>query len=102
MEPRLFSADVSWAAPKAGLPDLTPHSPVTRSEAHRMRTLLVPIEQHHSINSVLDTAFLFARRFESYVEGVALVQSGSSVVSADVAVSLPSPDDKGQNATIER
>src|SRR4051794_22564198 len=67
-----------------------------------MRTLLVPIEQHAFMGSVLDTALLLARRFESYVEGVALGQNGSSAVLADVAVSLPSPDDTARVAIVER
>jgi len=67
-----------------------------------MRTLLVPIEQHESINSVLDTAFLFARRWDSYIEGVALVPNGSGVVLADIAVSSPRSDDEARVATIER
>src|SRR3984893_18441132 len=36
------------------------------------RTILVPIEQHDLMNSTLETALLFARKFDSYIEGFAL------------------------------
>ena len=36
------------------------------------KTILVPIEQHDLMNSTLETALLFARQFDSYIEGFAL------------------------------
>jgi len=36
------------------------------------RTILVPIEEHDSINATLETALLLARKFDSYIEGFAL------------------------------
>jgi hypothetical protein len=36
------------------------------------RTVLVPIEPHHLMNSTLQTALLLARKFDSYIEGFAL------------------------------
>jgi nucleotide-binding universal stress UspA family protein len=36
------------------------------------KAILVPIEQHGLINSTLETALLFARSFDSYIEGFAL------------------------------
>src|SRR4051812_110105 len=67
-----------------------------------MRALLLPVEQHAFVGSVFDTALLFARRFESYVEGVALSRNAPGVVSADVAMSLPARDEKSRAADIER
>jgi hypothetical protein len=36
------------------------------------KTILVPIEQHDLANSILETALLLARKFDSYIEGFAL------------------------------
>jgi hypothetical protein len=36
------------------------------------RTILVPVEQHDLMNSILETAFYLAQKFDSYVEGFAL------------------------------
>jgi hypothetical protein len=36
------------------------------------KTILVPIEQHDLVNSILNTALLLARKFDSYIEGFAL------------------------------
>ena len=37
-----------------------------------MKTILVPIEKHDDMQSVLQTALLLARRYDSYIEGVPL------------------------------
>ena len=37
-----------------------------------MKNILVPIETHSAIESVLKTALLLGRRFESYIEGMPL------------------------------
>jgi hypothetical protein len=67
-----------------------------------MRALLLPVDQHAFVGSVFDTALLFARRFESYVEGAALSRNAAGVVSGDVAVSLPQRDEESRAADIER
>jgi nucleotide-binding universal stress UspA family protein len=36
------------------------------------KTILVPVEQHDLMNSILQTALLLARQFDSYIEGFAL------------------------------
>jgi hypothetical protein len=36
------------------------------------KTILVPIEQHDLVNSILNTTLLLARKFDSYIEGFAL------------------------------
>jgi nucleotide-binding universal stress UspA family protein len=55
------------------------------------RTILVPIEEHDSINATLETALLLARKFDSYIEGFALrVAIPAAYAMADVsAVAIP-------------
>ena len=36
------------------------------------KTILVPVEQHDLMNSILETTLLLARKFDSYIEGFAL------------------------------
>ena len=36
------------------------------------KTILVPTEQHDLMSSTLETALVFARKFDSYIEGFAL------------------------------
>jgi nucleotide-binding universal stress UspA family protein len=51
-----------------------------------MKTVLVPTEKSDLMNSTLETALLFAKRFESYVEGFALRAAISDFVAADLIV----------------
>jgi nucleotide-binding universal stress UspA family protein len=55
------------------------------------RTILVPIEEHDSINATLETALLLARKFDSYIEGFALrVAIPAAYAVADAgAVAIP-------------
>jgi nucleotide-binding universal stress UspA family protein len=48
-----------------------------------MKTLLVPTEQHDVMAATLDTALLFARRFDSYVEGFALRYDVENFITMD-------------------
>jgi hypothetical protein len=59
--------------------------------AMSFKTILVPIEQHDLMNSALETAFLLARKFDSYVEGFGLrVEIPAVFAVADVgAVPIP-------------
>jgi nucleotide-binding universal stress UspA family protein len=52
-----------------------------------MKNILVPIEAHSSVVSVLQTALLLARRFESYVEGMPLGPDLPDLVAFDMPVS---------------
>jgi len=55
------------------------------------RTILVPIEEHDSINATLETALLLARKFDSYIEGFALrvaIPAAYAVVDVS-AVAIP-------------
>jgi hypothetical protein len=40
--------------------------------AMSFKTILVPFEQHDLTNSILNTALLLARQFDSYIEAFAL------------------------------
>jgi nucleotide-binding universal stress UspA family protein len=52
-----------------------------------MKNVLVPIESHSSVDSVLQTALLLALRFESYVEGMPLGPDLPDLVAFDMPVS---------------
>ncbi len=52
-----------------------------------MKNILVPIESHSSVDSVLQTALLLARRFDSYVEGMPLGPDLPDLVAFDMPVS---------------
>jgi len=53
-----------------------------------MKTILVPTEPHDLMPSVLETALLLARRFDSYVEGFALRPAIDSFVAMDPVGSI--------------
>jgi nucleotide-binding universal stress UspA family protein len=52
-----------------------------------MKNILTPVEQHSALDSVLQTALLFARRFDSYIEGVPLGPDLPDLVAFDMPVS---------------
>ena len=52
-----------------------------------MKNILVPVEQHSSIDSVLASALHVARRFGSYIEGVPLGPDLPDLVAFDMPVS---------------
>jgi nucleotide-binding universal stress UspA family protein len=54
-----------------------------------MKTILVPTEPHEAMRSVLATALLLARRFDSYVEGFALRFRFNEFVAVDMAGAIP-------------
>src|SRR5216684_3709784 len=53
-----------------------------------MKTILVPIEPHDSIQSVLETALLVAGKFGAHIEGFALRPAIGNVVTMDPVNSL--------------
>ena len=53
-----------------------------------MKTILVPTEPHDLMPSVLETALLLARRFDSYIEGFALRPAIDSFVAMDPVGSI--------------
>lgn len=52
-----------------------------------MKNILVPVEAHSAINSVLQTAVLASRRFSSYIEGTPLGPDLPDLVAFDMPVS---------------
>jgi nucleotide-binding universal stress UspA family protein len=54
-----------------------------------MKTILVPTEQHDLMTSMLQTAVLLARRFDSYIEGFALFPAMVEIYALDSEISLP-------------
>jgi len=54
-----------------------------------MKTILVPIEQNDTLNSLLETTLLLARRFGSYIEGFALRFSLAQMVATDIVSAVP-------------
>jgi nucleotide-binding universal stress UspA family protein len=53
-----------------------------------MKTILVPIEPHDTIQSVLETALLLGRKFNSHIEGFALRPPIGNLVTMDPVSSL--------------
>jgi nucleotide-binding universal stress UspA family protein len=60
-----------------------------REQAMTMKSILVPMEPHDGMTSVLETALLLARKCESYVEGFPLRFGISEFVAVDPAGSIP-------------
>lgn len=52
-----------------------------------MKNILVPVETHSAVDSVLQTAMLTARRFDSYIEGMPLGPDLPDLVAFDMPVS---------------
>jgi hypothetical protein len=66
------------------------------------RTVLVPIEPHHLMNSTLQTALLLARKFDSYIEGFALrVDIPAAFAVGDVGA-VPIPPSRQEIAENEK
>jgi nucleotide-binding universal stress UspA family protein len=53
-----------------------------------MKTILIPTEDHASMQAVLETAQLIARRFGGYMEGFAVYPAASDFVAVDPVSSL--------------
>jgi nucleotide-binding universal stress UspA family protein len=75
-------------------------SPGQRDGSCVMKALLVPITRHNLTSSVLETALLVARRFESYVEGFALRPALAEYVPVDMVGGLTwiRDDDEDEDA----
>src|SRR5262245_22324008 len=54
-----------------------------------MKTILVPMEKHDGMQSVLETTLLLARRFGSYIEGVPLRWAAPDLALGDLVVAFP-------------
>jgi nucleotide-binding universal stress UspA family protein len=56
-----------------------------------MKTILVPVEEHSLVDSVLETALLLGRKFDAYIEGIAVTFDLPVVLPIDIAIGVPSP-----------
>jgi len=59
-----------------------------------MKSILVPVEDHATMESVLETTLLLARKFSSYIEGAALGPDIAEMVAADFSLSGAVFDDR--------
>ena len=62
-----------------------------------MKTALVPIEQHDNLNTILETACLFAKRNDSYLEGLPAWPTFASFVAVDPMGAAAIPPDTGDD-----
>jgi nucleotide-binding universal stress UspA family protein len=55
-----------------------------------MKTILVPVEEHSLIHSVLETALVLGRAFDSYIEGAPVSINLPVALPVDIAIGVPS------------
>jgi len=67
-----------------------------------MKTILIPAEDHDSMPSVLETARLVAKRFDSYIEGFAVHPAAAEFLTVDPVSSLTMPHSLEAEIEIER
>jgi nucleotide-binding universal stress UspA family protein len=68
-----------------------------------MKTMLLPVEEHPSVEPTIDTAVQLALAFDSYVEGFALTPDPPLLVSADAfsgAMITTDPDPRSQEERV--
>lgn len=63
-----------------------------------MKSILVPVEDHDRMDGVLETALVFARQFDSYIEGIPLGPDIAEMVAADFSMSGVIFDDRTRRA----
>jgi nucleotide-binding universal stress UspA family protein len=63
-----------------------------------MKSILVPVEDHDRMDDVIATALLFARPFDSYIEGIPLGPDIAEMVAADFSMSGVIFDDRTRRA----
>ena len=51
-----------------------------------MKSILVPVEEHVFIGSVLETALLLGRALDSYIEGMAVTPNMTPYIASDLAI----------------
>ena len=77
-----------------------PPRPPAKTSA--MKTILIPAEDHDSMPSVLETARLVAKRFDSYMEGFAIHPAAAEFLTVDPLSSLTMPHSHEGDIEIER
>jgi nucleotide-binding universal stress UspA family protein len=73
-----------------------------KRDSGAMKTILVPTEDHASMQAVLETARLIAERFGSYMEGFAVYPAASDFVAVDPLSSLTIASTQEGEEEIER
>jgi nucleotide-binding universal stress UspA family protein len=66
-----------------------------------MKTILVPVEQHSTLPSVLETALLVGRSLEGYIEGFALGPDFRNLITVDTVIPPPILDETAQREMVE-
>src|SRR3954468_18166461 len=66
-----------------------------------MKTILVPVEQHSTLPSVLETALLVGRSVEGYIEGVAVGPDLRNIIALEVVFAPPMLDETTQREMVE-
>jgi nucleotide-binding universal stress UspA family protein len=67
-----------------------------------MKSILVPTEQHALLPSVLQSALLLARKFDSYMEGFALFPAMVELYALDAGVPLPIEEVRDHDAEMAK
>jgi nucleotide-binding universal stress UspA family protein len=67
-----------------------------------MKSILVPTEQHALLPSVLQSALLLARKFDSYMEGFALFPAMVELYALDSGVPLPIEEVRDHDAEMAK
>jgi nucleotide-binding universal stress UspA family protein len=66
-----------------------------------MKTILVPVEQHSTLPSVLETALLVGRSVEGYIEGFAVGPDLRNIIALEVVFAPPMLDETAQREMVE-
>jgi len=67
-----------------------------------MKAILIPVEDHAAMDSVLETALLVARKFKSYMEGAALGPDLAEMVAADFSLGGVVFDDRTRRELLDQ
>src|SRR6266478_5202591 len=70
--------------------------------AHDMKSILVPTEQNALLPSILQSALLLARKFDSYMEGFALFPAMVELYALDSGVPLPIEEIRDHDAEMAK
>jgi nucleotide-binding universal stress UspA family protein len=66
-----------------------------------MKAILIPVEDHSAMESVLETSLLFAQKFGSYMEGAALGPDLAEMVAADFSLGGVIFDDRTRRELLD-
>src|SRR5262249_29516616 len=78
------------------------HGSVCCEAAHDMKSILVPTEQNALLPSILQSALLLARKFDSYMDGFALFPAMIELYALDSGAPLPIEEIRDHDAEMAR